>query len=252
MKSAELCSSFKATVHHRRKCLSFLTVPILATFLACSSIAPVFAQERQLRTLSVTGQATERIETTFAQVSLGVAVQARTANEAQQEAARRSEAVVNYLRSRGVDRLQTTGISLQPNYSYQNDEQRIVGYNATNIVSFRVSVNDAGTLLDGAVEAGATRINSISFTASDDAIATAQRQALRTATEDAQSQADAVLDVLGLRAEDIVGIQINNAAAPPSPLIRMESQSARNEVASTPIIGGEQEVNASVTLHIQY
>lgn len=251
MQYSNLYSVPKVMNYYGRKPLLALAMPIAAVLLACSAIAPAFAQERQLRTLSVTGQATERIATTLAQVSLGVDVRAETAADAQQEAARRSDAVVNYLRSRDVERLQTTGVSLQPNYSYQNDEQRLIGYSATNIVSFRVSVDEVGGLLDSAVDAGATRIDGISFTAADEAIAIAQRQALRTATEEAQSQADTVLDVLGLRAEDIIGIQINNASPPPSPLLRMEAQ-AMNDAASTPIVGGEQEVNASVTLHIQY
>lgn len=232
--------------------LALVAVPFATALIAFSALAPAFAQERETRTLSVTGQATERIQTTLAQVSLGVEVQADTAAAAQREAARRSDAVVNYVRSRGVERLQTTGINLQPIYNYQNNEQRIMGYSATNIVSFRVSVSDAGNLLDGAVDAGASRIDSISFTATDEAIATAQRQALRVATQDAQSQADTVLDVLGLRAQDIIGIQINQASPPPAPLLRMEAQAVSSDSASTPVIGGEQEVDASVTLHIQY
>ncbi|MGB3494337.1 MAG: SIMPL domain-containing protein [Elainellaceae cyanobacterium] len=241
-----------ASRHYWKPLAILVAAPIATAVLAYATLTPAFAQERQLRTLSVTGQSTERIETTLAQVSLGVDVRAETATEAQQEAAQRSEAVVAYLRSRGVDRLQTTGVSLQPNYSYQNDEQRIIGYIATNIVSFRASVDEAGSILDDAVDAGATRIDGISFTATDEAIAAAQRQALRTATEDAQAQADTVLDVLGLRAQDIIGIQIDHSNPLPSPLLRMEAQAFRNDAANTPIVGGEQDVDASVTLHIQY
>lgn len=75
---------------------------------------PVLAQEKQrmLRTLTVTGRGVEAIPATLAQVVLGVEVQAKTAQEAQQEVARRSSAVVALLKSRNVEKLQTTGITL--------------------------------------------------------------------------------------------------------------------------------------------
>lgn len=215
-------------------------------------VSSAFAQEQRLRTLSVTGQGIERIETTLAQVSLAVEIEAETAVEAQQEVAQQSAAVVDLLRSRNVERLQTTGINLRPNYSYSDDEQRIISYSAFNQVSFQADVEDVGALLDEAVEVGATQISGISFTAEEEAIATAQRQALRRATEDARAQADAVLDALNLSAQDIVNIQINNASQPPAPVVVMETQALRSDRATTPVVGGEQDINASVTLHIQY
>jgi len=81
---------------------------------------PAIAQESNIvqgsniNVLTVTGEGREQIATTIAQVSLGVEVEAETAAAAQQEAARRSTAVVELLRDRNVDQLQTTGIRLEP------------------------------------------------------------------------------------------------------------------------------------------
>jgi len=166
--------------------------------------------------------------------------------------ARQSAAVVELLRSRNVQQLQTTSIQLNPVYSYEDNQRRLIGYSASNTVSFRLPTEQAGRLLDDAVAAGATRINSISFTAPESAIATAQKQALREATQDAQQQADAVLNALNLTRQDIVTIQINGATppSPPMPLMSRAESFAPN--APTPVIGGEQEVQASVTLQISY
>lgn len=213
---------------------------------------PIMAQERLMRTLTVTGQGIERIPTTTAQVQLGVEVQGETAAGVQQDVARRSTAVVELLRSRNVEQLQTTGIRLNPVYSYENNRQRLIGYSGSNTVSFRVPPERAGTLLDDAVEAGATRIDSISFMASDSAIATAQKQALQEATQDAQQQADAVLSALNLTRKDIVNIQINGATPPPPMPLLLERANLAADAAKTPVIGGEQEVQASVTLQISY
>lgn len=235
----------------RQKPLMVMVGILSLVLIGCRN--PVSAQERLLRTLTVTGQGIERIPTTLTQVQLGVEVQGKTAQEVQQQVARQSAAVVELLRSRNVQQLQTTSIQLNPVYSYENNRQRLVGYSATNTVSFRIPTEQAGTLVDDAVTAGATRIDSIYFTAQDGAIATAQKQALQEATQDAQQQADAVLNALNLTRRDIVNIQINGATPPPPmPIPLLNQASFAEEKAQTPIIGGEQEVQASVTLQISY
>ncbi|WP_066423753.1 SIMPL domain-containing protein [Anabaena sp. 4-3] len=230
------------------------TLP-LTLFIFVTFVQPGIAQEKEKvwRTLTVTGRGEESIPTTLAQVSLGVEIQGKTAQEVQQEAARRSAAVVALLKNRNVEKLQTTGIRLNPVYSYTNNVQRITGYAASNTVSFRVPNDKAGTLLDDAVKAGATQINGIRFVATDEAIASARQQALKEATQDAQQQANAVLSSLGFQAKEIVSVQVGGATAPPPPMLyRAEAAKLANADASTPVIAGEQEVEASVTLQISY
>ncbi|NJP08427.1 MAG: SIMPL domain-containing protein [Leptolyngbyaceae cyanobacterium RU_5_1] len=223
--------------------------------LSLTLATPVFAQEKALRTLTVTGRGTEMIPATLANVRLGVEAQGKTAKEVQAEVARRSNSVVSLLKSRNVDKLQTTGINLNPTYRYDNNVQTLTGYTASNIVSFRVEAQKAGALLDDAVQAGASRIDGISFNATEGAIASAQKVALGEATQDAQTQADAVLSSLGLSRKEVVGIQVNGAfAPPPRPLFKgadvLESRAAA--APPTPVEGGEQQVEASVTLQISY
>ncbi|MBW4674256.1 MAG: SIMPL domain-containing protein [Desmonostoc geniculatum HA4340-LM1] len=227
------------------------------TLLLCTTFTlPTLAQEKEKlwRTLTVNGRGMEAIPTTIAQVSLGVEIQGKTAQEVQQEAARRSSAVVAFLKNQNVDKLQTTGIRLNPVYSYTNNVQRITGYAANNTVSFRIPIEQTGTLLDGAVKVGATQIDSISFVANDEAIAKAQNQALAEATQDARQQANAVFGALGFTPKEVVSIQVNNANPPRPPVLYRaeEAKSALQADASTPVIGGEQQVEASVTLQISY
>ncbi|SRR5579883_497614 len=231
----------------------FKALVVSAGLLSLAFANPVLAQEKMLRTLTVTGRGTEMVATTITQVRLGVEAQGKTANDVQQEVARRSNAVVNLLKSRQVDKLETTGISLSPTYQYDNGKQTLTGYTASNIVSFRIPTQKAGTLLDDAVQAGASRIDGVSFVATDEAIAATQKAALREATQDAQSQADAVFSALNLTKGQIVSIQVNGASTPPPrPVLRGEFLDAKAAAAPTPVIGGEQEVQASVTLEISY
>lgn len=209
------------------------------------------AQEQLLRTLTVTGQGTEKIPTSLTSVRLGVEVQGENAQTVQEEVARRSSAVVEFLRSRNVDQLETTGIRLQPNYEYNDGNRRLRGYIGTNNVSFQLPTEQAGEVMDAAVQAGASRIDGISFTATDSAIAAAQEVALRKATQDAQRQANVVLESLNLTRRDIVQISINGANTPTPPPIAF-AREADQAAPSSPVIGGEQEVRASVTLQIRY
>ncbi|WP_107667184.1 SIMPL domain-containing protein [Cyanothece sp. BG0011] len=241
------------------KKLVFPLLPVILTLVTYPVInipfmTPVMAQEQVLRTLTVTGKGTVRIPTSLTDVSLGVEIQGKTAAEVQQNVAQRTSSLVDFLRSRQVERLETTGIRLQPNYQYDNNQRRLVGYLGTNIVSFRVKTEEVGSLLDDAVKAGATRIDRVSFSATETAISEAQKEALKLATSDAQAQAEAVLSTLNFQSQEIISISINGANEP-QPLVRQTPENFRTASAvadSTPVIGGEQTIEAMVTLQMRY
>ena len=226
---------------------------VVANLLGLMLTNPVMAETELLKTLTVTGNGTEKIETTLAEVVLGVEIQGKTASQVQQEIARRTSAVIDLLRSKNVEQLQTTGVRLMPSYetSDRSNGQILVGYTGTNTVSFQTQIDSVGALLDEAVTAGASRIDGVSFTATPEAIAAARQEALRQASFNARTEADVVLDSLNLTAEEVVNIQVDNAFAP-QPKSFNYQRAALAEADITPIIGGEQTVTASVTLQISY
>lgn len=229
-----------------------LSIIIISIVLGLALPLKINAEEPAMRTLTVTGEGKEIIATTLTQVQIGVEIQGKTAAEVQQKVAEQTTSVVNLLRSRNVQKLQTTGIGLQPNYSYENNDRNLLGYMGTNTVSFRLETDKIGSLLDDAVKAGATRIDGVSFTATDNAIDTAQKQALQNAVKDAQLQAEAVLSTLNFSSQDVVSIQVNGASVP-QPIQQIRSEAlAKDSFVSTPVVGGEQTVTASVTLQIGY
>ncbi len=240
--------------------LSSLVYPtILLTLIAfpltnISLIPSVMAQEQILKTLTVTGEGTVRIPTTLTNISLGVEIEGKTAEEVQKNVAQQTSSLVNFLRSREIERLETVGIRLQPSYKYDNNQRRLVGYIGTNTISFRIKTESVGSILDDAVQAGATRINNVTFSATETAISQAQKEALKAATLDAQQQAEAVLSVLNFQSQEIINITINGATSP-QPRMRLPQETVRttaNAADTTPIIGGEQTIKATVTLQIRY
>ena len=221
--------------------------------VSLNTTMPATAQELDMKVLTVTGWGQEFVQTTKTHVNLGVEVRGKTANEVQQDMAQRSTAVVDLLRDRKVEKLQTTSIRLNPQYNNDRDEARITGYVGSNTVGFDISNEKVGTLLDDAIEAGATQIQGISFIASDENMAAARKIALQTATAEAQSQAEAVLGGLNMKVEEIIGIQINGASGPIEIPVPQQPRLAESSVSyETLVIGGEQAVTATVTLQIRY
>jgi uncharacterized protein YggE len=235
-------------MNYKKFCWAFLLSLIL---INTGLVMPSYANERELRTITVTGEGIENIATSQAIVRLGVEVQGKEAGKVQREVASRSDAVVKFLRSRQVEKLETTGISLQPNYDFSNNQRRLIGYIGANLISFQIDIAQAGSLIDEAVKVGATRIDGVSFTAGESAIADAQRTALIKATEQAREQATIVLQALGLLPKETVSIQVGNTSNP-VPIARSEAVFRSADAASSPVIGGEQTLRAAVTLEISY
>ena len=226
---------------------------LLVGVMNTAKVEPVKAEEPLARVLTVTGEGSESIPATLARVQLGVTAQGENVETVQQEIAQRSTAVVELLKSQNVAQLQTTGIRLSPQYNYSGNQPRITGYSGSNIVSFEMPTDEVGMLLDDAIAAGANQINNVSFVATDTALDSARDIALKEATADAQAQADVVLQSLNLSAQEIVAIQVNNATPlRPVPVAAQARLAESAADVATPVEGGEQTVNARVTLQIRY
>lgn len=241
------------------------TLPrLLATLCLLSLVGCQAAQSQsrvepnvpfQSQTLVVSGRGMVDIPKTNARVSLGVQVQGETSGLVQEELVKRSQAVVNLLKARqDVTKLETTSITLNPRYS-PKDGNQIIGYSASNLVRFQIPPEKIGRLLDEAIKTGATRIDGVTLVASDEAIAAAQKQAIDAASKDARSQADVALGALQLKQQEIVSIQINGARPPMPVAIEMTDlmqRAASMNLASTPVVAGEQRIETFVTLQVRY
>ncbi|GAB4214316.1 MAG: SIMPL domain-containing protein [Synechococcales cyanobacterium] len=210
--------------------------------------------DANLRLLTVTGQGSVAVETSVAVVRLGVVIEGQSAQETHQQVAQRSNQLVQKLKALQVENLQTTGISLNPRYDYRDGQAKPMGVIGQNSVQCEVPIDQAGQILDQAIAAGATQIESVSFKASDSVMKEGRKLALQAAVQDAQRQATDVLSSLNFSIQSIHSIQVD--ANDSSPIImRLEAAKAYNSMmadAPTPVEGGEQTVTARVTLQIRY
>jgi uncharacterized protein len=211
------------------------------------------------QTLVVTGRGKVAIPKTIARVQLGVEVQDKTSEAVQRKLAERSAAVTKLLQgNKAVQQLQTTAVSLTPQYSYKDNQQNITGYSATNLVHFEIEPGKLNNLIDTAIQAGATRVDGVTLVATDAAIEKAQGEAIAAATHQAEQQANAALGALSLKQKKVVNIQINPTLNA-QPLAYNMAKSGMDQLASVsapapsmPIIAGQQDIEATVLVQVQF
>jgi uncharacterized protein YggE len=176
---------------------------------------------------------------------------AGTANDAAGQNADAMDAVLRAVREArfpGLE-LETFGYSLRPEYAVASNRTReIVAYTAVNNIRATISdVNQVGRVIDTAIGAGANRVASIQFSASntDDARA----EALAQAVANARAQASVIAASLGY--ELGAPLEIRGGSQRPVPIrsdVAFMATAELARAAPTPVEAGDQTVTASVTI----
>ncbi|OYQ65712.1 hypothetical protein B9G53_06550 [Pseudanabaena sp. SR411] len=227
------------------------SVAAIAPSAKAQETSAKYSEVKNERVLTVTGRGERSVKTTKARIQLGVNVEGKTAIAVQEEVARQANSIVSRLQQLNVEKLQTTSVQLSPKYVYENNRQRQDGFTGQTSVSFLVSLDQAGAVLDAAVNSGANQVEQISFIASDAELNAAKQLALQDAIKDAQTQSNTVLSALGFTPKTIKTINISDSAIA-YPVAQPRASFAKDAASSIPILGGEQKVEASVTLQITY
>ena len=202
----------------------------------------------------VSGDSLVQARPDTAMISVAVVTQAQTALAAQQDNARKSEAMVRALKSAagaGAE-VETSGYSLQPQYNYrENQTPTIKGYEARNTVTVTLGdLTKVGPVIDGATAAGANTIDNLAFTLRRDE--PARDQALAGATREALRKVQVLAQALGGRVGRIVEVQEASVGRP----VPIYDTARRGRVANaslsmeaqTPVEIGTLDIRAQVQL----
>jgi uncharacterized protein YggE len=200
----------------------------------------------------VSGDSIVRSRPDTALVTVAVVTQAQTALAAQQENARKSEAVVRAVRaaSGAGAEVETSGYSLQPQYTYRQNEQPLIqGYQARNGVNVTMGdLTKVGAVIDAATTAGANNVDNLSFTLRRDR--PARDQALADATRAALSKAQVIARALGGRVTRILEVQEASENSRPVPIYKTEmmARASGPDAAQTPVEIGTLDIRSQVQL----
>ena len=142
-------------------------------------------------------------------------------------------------------KIQTLSYSLNPNNNYPSNGQPVLtGYTASNTVQVTVTdLSIIGKLIDTGIQAGANRVQGLTFGLQNDM--PSRQQALKMATVQAKSNADAMASGLGMTTAAVLSITEGSAVSP-TPLALTPTAVS----ATTPVETGVVNVQATVTLQI--
>jgi uncharacterized protein YggE len=188
-------------------------------------------------TVIVTGTGTVKAVPDEAQMSFGVETRRATAQAAVAANGDAMRRVIDALRQAGAREIATQWVSVYP---YTADDGSVQGYVASNSVSAVSDVEDAAALIDAAAAAGANQVSGPGLTSSN--AETLYRQALAKAVDEARVHADVLARAAGRSLGPITTIV--ESGAQPGPLYDRAEAAA----SSTPIVPGEQETTATVSV----
>ena len=188
--------------------------------------------------VTVTGIGSVKAVPDEAQMSFGVETRRPTAQAAVAANADAMRKVINALRQAGAREIATQWVSVYP---FTRDDGTVEGYSASNSVSAVSDVEDAPGLIDAAAEAGANQISGPGLSSSN--AEALYRQALAKAVADARLRAEVLAKAAGRSLGEVTTIV--EGGAQPGPLYR---EAALDSAASTPIVPGQQETSASISV----
>jgi uncharacterized protein YggE len=224
----------------------------LLALAAASAVAlPALAQEdRQFEatTLRLSAQGEAHAAPDIATINLGVQTDAPSAAEAMRQNRTQMSATIAALKVQGVlsKDIQTSGLNLNPQYTFKDNERHLNGYQASNSVTITVrDLSRLGATVDAVVAAGANQINGVTFSLSDPQHA--DDEARRAAVKALEAKAALYAEAAGYHVARLVSLS-DTAAAPnvirPMMLSQVRAQAVPLATVTEP---GELDVTATVS-----
>lgn len=185
------------------------------------SIAYVGHEVPATNTITVTGNGEAFGIPDIATFSFSVQNEAKVIADAQKASSEEVNDILAFLKKSGIEEkdIKTAGYDIYPRYEYTNPSvssyyppptgrQVLAAYVVTQTVTVKIrKTSDAGNILAGVGELGATNISGLSFTFDDDDAL--QNQARGKAIADAKSKADVLAKQLGVKLLRVTGYTEN-------------------------------------------
>ncbi len=197
---------------HIRMIAKLVGVAAIIALLAYTYFAYVQARNIDHMPVSITvdGKGEVFAKPDIASFNFSVISKEADAASAQSRAGESMNAIVDYLKSKGVEEkdIKTTGYYLNPRYEYPETtctqwgcppagEPKLVGYEVSQSIDVKVrKTEDAGVLIAGVGEFGATNVGGLNFTIDDEE--KYKSEARELAIADAKAKAKVLADELGV------------------------------------------------------
>jgi uncharacterized protein len=211
--------------------------------------------------ITVTGSGEVTAVPDTAHFSASISEDAKTVKAAQDAAAVKNNAVIDFLKKNGVDAKDIkSDYSMNPKYEWKQEVCRggycpggtntLTGYTVMHTVMVKVrDTEKAGELLSGVGALGVTSVSGVDFKIDDeDAL---QAQARKEAIDDARAKAEQLAKDLGVSVVRIVGFN-ENGSGYPAPMYSVRSEMAMDMKAGNAVAAqiepGQNKIQSSVSI----
>jgi uncharacterized protein YggE len=250
---------------------AFAVFVVLAAFLAVKTTGELLglkyigAGTPAMNTITVEGAGDAVAIPDTALFTFSIVEKGSTVKEAQDAATKKMSAVTVYLKAQKIEDkdIKTTDYSVNPQYDYVSEtcvagvpckpgRQVLNGYEVRQMVQIKVrDTAQAGTLLTGVGEKGASELSGLTFSVEDeDAL---KAEARGEAIDKAKAQADALAKKLGISLVRIVSFNENNGGPIMYGYGGMGKSMAMDaavapQAAPVPTPTGENKITSNVTI----
>lgn len=230
---------------------SLLLAASALTLLAACTDDTILQAKPDPRIVSVTGEATVTAVPDIAMLDFSVRTRAVSSAAAFSDASEKMNGVIDALKAQGVeDRdVQTDQIGMNPIYAQtdrgRQDRTRIVAYEAYQSLTVRLrDIDNAGPVIDAAVQAGANGLNSFRMTIDD--TKALEDEARVAAVKDAMAKAKAMAEAAGAELGPVMTLSARGGSRPPQ-MMQARSMVMEADAAGPSLQAGEQTVTMSVS-----
>ena len=196
--------------------------------------------------LTVTGTASIAVEPDKATIMLGVSIADASVSVAQEKVNTTMQAIIDSLTALGIDqnKMSTNNYSVFPTYDYSQEPAAVSGYQVNNMLTVQVSEFALiSQVIDRAVQAGANQVHGLHFDTSRRS--ELYREALQSAIGAAREKAALMAFATGKQLGNLRSVTEGD---PMSYFTNVWDTRIEAQSAGSPILGGEMDVSARVTL----
>lgn len=219
------------------------------------------------RQISVVGEGKIAVRPDVVTFTASVITNDKKVKQAQTENAKRSNAIIDYLKSNGIGEkdIKTLYYNIFPQYKSfpviyeceegfscgKNEISKIISYEVRHNLNIKVhDLEKIDDLLDGVVTNGANEISSINFEIDNEELV--KIEARQKAISDAKEKAQVLAKNLGVKLKRIISFS-ESGSYPPIYSRYSKSSVILDESSNTPQIeAGEQEVVSNVTITYEF
>lgn len=238
--------------------LGLAVVVLIVLFIADKgySFSRSIIKEKPDNTISMSAEGRVAAVPDLATVNLGVLAQGKNASAAEQEAVRKVNQIIEFVKSQGVDKkdIATTNFNISPRYDYRDGRSEIIGYEVTETVTVKVrgvdeSTEGLGKILQGAVDNGSNMIHGVTMTFDDPD--NLRQEARKIAIAKAKDKAEDLAREAGIKLGKVVTIS-EAGSGYPAPYPQFAYNEARDMAASKSVApsieAGSQDIVANITV----